>query len=151
MKGATNIKVYTNAYRDPLPKLVKGKAALAGDAGHLMLSTHGQGASTAIEDAMALEVLFSGNVMAEDVPNRLKLFEQLRLPRVSAVQTLSNKMMGPPEAMLEEARRYFDGRDLPGPGAKTFSQEYNDLFFLYDVAEAARALLESGKHEDLMK
>lgn len=144
-EGAEDIKVFTIMKRDPVPNLTRGRAVLVGDAGHLMLSTHGQGASQSIEDAAALEVLFnmqqsspsSENVVLE----RVQMFDDLRGPRVKATQTLSNKMMGPPEAMMEECRKYYDG-PLPSVKAQVFSDEYNDWFFKYDVGAKARGLLE---------
>jgi salicylate hydroxylase len=140
-EGATDVKVYNQMYREPLQGFVKGKAVLVGDAAHLMLPTHGQGASMAMEDAMALEVLMSGlkSASVEQVESRLAMFDKLRLPRVRAAQMMSNKMMGPPDKMIAGVRRYYDGK-IPGPSAKTFDDEFNDFFFLYDVAtEAAKA------------
>lgn len=140
-EGATDVKVYNNMWRDPLETFVNGRAVLIGDAAHLMLPTHGQGASMALEDAMALEVLCAGLQNSEKVSAQLSAFNQLRIPRVSAVQTMSNKMTGPPDQMINEIR-YFQG-SIPGPEAKTFSKEYNDFFFLYDVADEARKLVGS--------
>ncbi|KIX09445.1 uncharacterized protein Z518_00525 [Rhinocladiella mackenziei CBS 650.93] len=137
---ATEVKVYTQMWRDPIEKYSKGQAILVGDAGHLMLPTHGQGASMALEDAMALEVLFQDVKSPSDVRSRAQIFDKLRIPRVSAVQTMSNKMVGPPDKMMAEVKKYYDGQ-IPSPKAKTFSQEYNDFFFLYDIAEEAKKLI----------
>jgi salicylate hydroxylase len=137
--GATDIKVYTQMWRDPIEKFSAGRAVLTGDAGHLMLPTHGQGAAMALEDALALQVLFSGHVSSAEVPSRLQQFDQLRRPRVSAVQTMSNKMMGPPDKMISEIKRYYEG-DIPGPKDKTFSKAYNDFFFLYDIEAEAKKM-----------
>ncbi|ETI20751.1 hypothetical protein G647_07093 [Cladophialophora carrionii CBS 160.54] len=134
---ATDIKVYTQMWRDPIERFAKGRAVLVGDAAHLMLPTHGQGASMALEDAMALQVLFTGVESAAEVASKLQVFDRLRIPRVSAVQTMSNRMMGPPDKMIAEIKRYYGG-DIPGPKAKTFSNEYNDFFFLYDVENEAK-------------
>ncbi|KAG8165745.1 hypothetical protein KVR01_004297 [Diaporthe batatas] len=147
-EGARDINVFTIMRRDPVPNLTRGRAVLVGDAGHLMLSTHGQGASQAIEDAAALEVLFGstmqGSCLSEKlVLDRVQMFDDLRGPRVKATQTLSNKMMGPPEVMMEECRRYYDG-PLPSPKAQVFSEEYNDWFFKYDVGVEAKSLLEKS-------
>ncbi|KIW34416.1 uncharacterized protein PV07_01194 [Cladophialophora immunda] len=140
-EGATEIKVYTQMWRDPIENFARGRAVLIGDAGHLMLPTHGQGASMALEDALALQVLFGDVADSPDaVQSRLQQFDKLRLPRVSAVQTMSNKMMGPPDRMVAEVKKYYTG-PIPGPKAKTFSKEYNDFFFLYDVEDEARKLV----------
>jgi salicylate hydroxylase len=138
-EGAADVKVYNQMYRNPIETFVKGRAVLVGDAAHLMLPTHGQGASSAIEDAMALEVLLSG-VASERVVERLQLFNELRLPRVRAVQTFSNKMMGPPDKMIQEVKQYFSG-PIPAAGAKTFGPEFVDFFLSYDVKKAAEELL----------
>lgn len=144
-EGAEDIKVFTIMKRDPVPNLTRGRAILVGDAGHLMLSTHGQGASQAIEDAAALEVLFNFQQSIPSSENavldRVQMFGDLRGPRIKATQTLSNKMMGPPEAMMEECRKYYDG-PLPSLKAQVFSDEYNDWFFNYDVGVEAKDLLE---------
>ena len=143
-KDATEVKVYTQMWRDPLERLTRGRAVLVGDAGHLMLPTHGQGAAMAIEDAMAMEVLFEDMTDAGEIASRLKTFQVLRQPRVSAVQTMSNKMMGPPDKMASEVRRYWAG-PIPTPGSKTFGHEYNDFFFRYDVAEEAKAMMDGSR------
>lgn len=141
VSGATDVRVYNQMYRNPLPTFVKGRAVLVGDSGHFMLPTHGQGASMAIEDASALEVLFAG-VSQAAIESRLQLFNKLRLPRARAVQSMSNKLMGPPDKMIAEVRQFYDG-PIPPPGSKTFSPEFNDFFFLYDVEEEAQKLLRS--------
>jgi len=141
-EDASDVKVYTNMWRDPIETFTSARAVLIGDCGHLMLQTHGQGACMALEDAMALEVLFDGVDNPAEVQPQLTKFDELRRPRVGAVQTMSNKMMSPPDQVTTEVRRYYDG-PIPGPTAKTFSKEYNDFFFLYDVAEEARRLVDN--------
>jgi 2-polyprenyl-6-methoxyphenol hydroxylase-like FAD-dependent oxidoreductase len=146
-------------WRDPLPTFTRGKAVLIGDAAHLMLPTHGQGASMAMEDAVALEVIFSPTSPSDgptppssltvntDISSKLSLFNHLRLPRVRATQTLSNKMMGDPNTMLAEVGTYYADMDeqerpvLPTPASKTYSKAYNDFFFGYDVRREAERLV----------
>ncbi|KAH9891448.1 hypothetical protein F4778DRAFT_772959 [Xylariomycetidae sp. FL2044] len=143
-RDATDVKVYNLMSRDPYPTYQKGRAALVGDAAHLMLPTHAQGASMAIEDAAALGVLFSSNAAPADVPARLRLYDELRLPRARAAQIMSNMMAGPnnKDSMITEIRRYYgDSGSIPGRNAMTFSEEYNDFFFSYNVVEEARKLL----------
>ena len=138
-EGATDVKVYNQMYRNPLPTFAKGKAVLIGDAAHLMMPTHGQGASMAMEDAAALEALFVGATPSA-VASRLDLFDTLRLPRARAAQVMSNKMMGPPEKMNAEIRQYYE-EEIPPVGSKTFGAEFNDFFFAYDVKEEAEKLV----------
>jgi salicylate hydroxylase len=59
---------------------------LLGDACHPMLPFMGQGAAQAIEDAATLAACL-GKV--DDAPAALRLYEKLRLPRVSRLQAMS--------------------------------------------------------------
>ena len=74
--------LYTRA---PLEHVTGRRVALLGDAAHPLLVHGGQGAGQAIEDAVALGVLLR-SASSSDVPERLALYERLRLPRVTAVQ-----------------------------------------------------------------
>lgn len=141
-------------FRNAIPRFTNGKAVLVGDAAHFMLPSmsppevllaltipaHGQGASSSIEDAAALEVLLAG-ANSEDVPARLDLFQSLRHPRATATQAMSNYMMVGGPKMIEEARKYYDG-PLPPPSAKTFSQPFSDFFFRYDIFQEAKKVLQ---------
>lgn len=156
----SDLKVYNIMFREPLSTFVRGRAVLIGDAAHLMLPTHGQGASQAIEDAAALGVLFSPTAdstsptttSSAPVEKRLDQFNTLRRPRASATQLLSNKMTGDLSKMVDEVKTYFTDDDaaaagvrVPGADAKTFGPQYNDFFFGYDVRkEAAGALGRMG-------
>jgi FAD binding domain len=73
--------------RSPLPHWSVGRVTLLGDSCHPMLPFMGQGAAQAIEDAATLKgclLKFPG-----DVPAALRLYEQLRLPRASHLQGMS--------------------------------------------------------------
>jgi salicylate hydroxylase len=73
--------------RVPLSQWSVGRATLLGDSCHPMLPFMGQGAAQAIEDAATLKGCLLK--FESDVPSALKLYEQLRLPRASRLQGLS--------------------------------------------------------------
>ncbi len=75
-------------YREPGRHMVSRRVALIGDAAHPMLIHAGQGAGQAIEDAVALAVMLRG-ASGDKVPHRLRLYEELRLGRATAVQQAS--------------------------------------------------------------
>lgn len=77
-------------YREPLSHIVRGRIALLGDAAHPMLINAGQGAGQALEDAVAIATLLDG-ATPDTVEQRLRMYEQLRLPRATEVQTLSRR------------------------------------------------------------
>ena len=73
--------------RAPLPRWSVGRVTLLGDSCHPMLPFMGQGAAQAIEDAATLKSCLSK--FPNDVPAALRLYEQLRLPRASHLQGMS--------------------------------------------------------------
>ncbi|KAF7374584.1 FAD/NAD(P)-binding domain-containing protein [Mycena sanguinolenta] len=64
-----------------LPTWIRGRAALLGDAAHAPLPFLAQGAAMAIEDAGAIGCLFPAGTSLEDVPERLKAYQDLRKER----------------------------------------------------------------------
>lgn len=73
--------------RKPLPSLIKGSVALIGDAGHPMLPFFGQGASSAIEDAVVLARCFDASATPDEALDR---FNQARIERATLIQSESN-------------------------------------------------------------
>ncbi len=77
-------------YRDPLPRIAHGRIALVGDAAHPMTPHAGMGFGQAIEDGFALGVLLAGCQPA-DIPARLALYQELRLPRATFIQDVTRR------------------------------------------------------------
>jgi salicylate hydroxylase len=73
--------------RSPLPHWSVGRVTLLGDSCHPMLPFMGQGAAQAIEDVATLKGCLLK--FPDDVPAALRLYEQLRLPRASHLQGMS--------------------------------------------------------------
>jgi salicylate hydroxylase len=74
--------------RAPLPYWSTRRVTLMGDAAHPMVPHVGQGAGQSIEDAITLAVVLEG-CGPNDIADRLKLYETLRLARTSQVQALA--------------------------------------------------------------
>lgn len=85
-----------------------------------------------LEDAAALEVLMANLTSADDIPKRLRLFQQVRLPRDATTQLLSN-MRFYSSTDLEVAVREFYKGPLPPADAEAWSQPLRDFFYPYDV------------------
>ncbi|KAF8132198.1 hypothetical protein K438DRAFT_830770 [Mycena galopus ATCC 62051] len=64
-----------------LPTWILGRAALLGDAAHATLPMLGQGAGMAVEEAAALGCLLPAGTRREDIPARLKAYQDLRKQR----------------------------------------------------------------------
>jgi len=74
--------------RAPLPYWSTRRITLMGDAAHPMVPHVGQGAGQSIEDGFTLAVLLEG-CSADNVADRLKLYETIRRERTSKVQALA--------------------------------------------------------------
>jgi salicylate hydroxylase len=118
-------------YRDPLPHITSRRIALMGDAAHPMLPAAGSGAAQAIEDAFALAELLC-DCDAAKVPERLAIYEALRLPRASAVQGVA----------IHNAQ--FMHRTFPVEPGKTRPTESanTDWIANYDIVSEARQRLQ---------
>ena len=141
--GEKGIKVHHLYKRPPLNSFVRGKAVIIGDAAHVMMPTHAAGGAVAIESAATMEVLFRNFPsdtceLGEFVKSRLKLFDQLRIPRCNLTMLASNA--GPPwlkvPGVEEEIRKYYQG-PLPGKNAVSWGKEFREFLFCYDAFERA--------------
>ncbi|KAK2030009.1 FAD binding domain-containing protein [Colletotrichum zoysiae] len=72
-----------------------GRFVLIGDAAHAMLPCLAQGAAQAFEDAGVLGAIFSQSVGYDQIPDALRVFEEVRKPRASDIRrlTLNQKAM----------------------------------------------------------
>lgn len=75
--------------RKPMPHWSLGRVTLLGDACHAMLPFMAQGAAQAIEDGATLAACLA-QAGANEIPEALRHYEALRLPRASRVQSLSD-------------------------------------------------------------
>ena len=74
--------------RTPMAHWSIGRVTLLGDACHAMLPFMGQGAAQAIEDGAKLAACLA-HIEARHIPDALRRYEQLRLPRTARIQSLS--------------------------------------------------------------
>jgi salicylate hydroxylase len=72
--------------RAPLARWSAGRVTLLGDACHPMLPFLAQGAAQAIEDGATLAGVLS---KGDDIPDLLRRYEDLRLPRTARIQTVA--------------------------------------------------------------
>ena len=123
--------------RAPLPRWVRGRIVLLGDAAHPMLPFYAQGAGQAIEDAAALAVCLATGPW--DPRAALARYERVRLPRASRVQEASRGRIahhhlpdGPEQVARDTA---FAGED---------PLSHNDWLYGYDAEQAAAAATPAG-------
>ncbi|KAF7342964.1 FAD/NAD(P)-binding domain-containing protein [Mycena venus] len=84
-----------------LPTWIRGRTALLGDAAHATLPFMAQGAAMAVEEGGSLGCLFPTGTRPEDVPQRLKAYQDIRKQRGEFVRNesaeqLKNLMCGGP-------------------------------------------------------
>ena len=87
--------------------------ALLGDACHAVLPFGFSGASMAIEDGATISTLISPDIQLENIPGRLKLYEEIRRPRVSRVREVSrdtSKELETPE-MMRDYTKFLSSHD----------------------------------------
>ncbi|EAT85338.2 hypothetical protein SNOG_07872 [Parastagonospora nodorum SN15] len=84
-----SIKVWKLLDMDVIPSWTNKRLALLGDSAHPFLPHQGQGAGVAIEDAAALAVVLPMGTKPEEVAERLKLYQDIRMERANKIQEYS--------------------------------------------------------------
>ena len=140
---ATKPYLWTILCRDPIKTCVNGRVVAIGDACHPHLPHHGQGSSSAIEDAASLGVFLS-SANKTDVPSRLRSWQSFRLPRASTVQLISISFPAPLEQLEEQIRKDigYDGT-LP-ENVVSHDKSVQTWLFQYDVRKEAKRFLETS-------
>ncbi|KAE8373969.1 FAD/NAD(P)-binding domain-containing protein [Aspergillus bertholletiae] len=110
-----------------------GRFVLIGDAAHAILPCLAQGAAQAFEDAGVLGGIFSQWVGRDQIPDALRVFEEVRKPRASDVRrrTLDQKAMFALADGADQEER--DGKLRAGADYGLF-----EWLWGYDAAESGR-------------
>lgn len=132
-----SLKVWPLLDMDQLPTWINGRLALLGDAAHPFLPHQGQGGGIAIEDAASIAALLPRGISKEEVPERLKLYEQCRMERAHKIQ--------------EHTR--IAGRDLDDSSRSEFQMmEFTNYNFGHDEWHHSKDVLKRylwGKNPDV--
>ena len=107
---------------DDHPNWSFNHTTLLGDACHPVLPFGFSGASMAIEDGVTLSTLLAPEIGVGDIPGRLKLYEEIRRPRVSRVR--------------EASRDVAEGLET-----REFMRDYMSFLSSYDAVEHAKQVL----------
>ncbi|CEJ91921.1 hypothetical protein VHEMI07604 [[Torrubiella] hemipterigena] len=127
----------------PLPSWSHGKAVIIGDAAHPMLPLGAQGANQGIEDGAVLGHVLANANSAADIPQRLQLFDQLRVKRASRVQILSSIRYSNESLVREKLEPYMEpGMEVP---ESFHARAMHDTGF-DALAHCKRAMSEAGIH-----
>ncbi len=97
-KRAPDVALWQLRDIDPLPRWVRGRTILIGDAAHAMLPTQGQGASQSFEDAEALQAFLAdlpGSPTGQQVNGALLRAYEARHERASLIQKYSREQARP--------------------------------------------------------
>jgi salicylate hydroxylase len=86
LQAADNVSVWTLYDLPALDNWSSGRAALVGDAAHPLLPYAAQGGAQALEDAATLAVLLKPGISAEQVPEILQSYFDMRHERANWVQ-----------------------------------------------------------------
>ena len=98
---------------DQIPTCSRNHTVLIGDACHPVLPHGFSGASMAIEDAVTLSAFLEKDVNMEELPGLLKLYENVRNPRVAGVRDSARQRLTgmPPKEELERYKAFLQDHD----------------------------------------
>ncbi|KAJ3535313.1 hypothetical protein NM208_g7183 [Fusarium decemcellulare] len=94
-RAAPDVALWQLRDIDPLPRWVRGRTILIGDAAHAMLPTQGQGASQSFEDAEALQAFLSEVESRDQVGAALDRVFAARYDRATLIQKFSREQAKP--------------------------------------------------------
>jgi 2-polyprenyl-6-methoxyphenol hydroxylase-like FAD-dependent oxidoreductase len=122
---ADTLKVYPLFDMEALPAFVNDRLALIGDAAHPFTPHLAQGGAMAIEDAVSLGVMLPLGTTPNEIPERLKLYNEARYERASTIQNYSRivgrdgvkrtyiAIMRMPDTKRESSARLYRSRTQP--------------------------------------
>ncbi|KAM0237819.1 hypothetical protein ACHAP5_008888 [Fusarium lateritium] len=139
-KLTSNLSVHKIFRREPLDTYTRGKAVIIGDAAHPMQPTHAQGAVIAIEEAAALEALFSNTQDPAQVTERLELYNDILKRRIHVTQLLSDAQPGVPGEFRQRADDIW-GEGLFSVTDMNFTKPVMDFFYRWDVKKEAKDVI----------
>jgi 2-polyprenyl-6-methoxyphenol hydroxylase-like FAD-dependent oxidoreductase len=116
--------------RVPLAHWSAGRVTLLGDACHPMLPFMAQGAAQALEDGAALTACLT---QEPDVPEALRRYEAVRLPRASRIQALST--LNKTRFHLPDGREQQERDELMASGSTDFSIKAVEWIYGHDASE----------------
>ncbi|GAA2292254.1 FAD-dependent monooxygenase [Streptomyces atrovirens] len=139
VSAVTEVNRWALYDREPLRRWTRGPVTLLGDAAHPMLPHHGQGASQALEDAVALaHALRHG-------PRGLARYEAVRRAHTTRVQ------LGSRGGGSLRMSRASSGRQARKDGGRAMSGLLGDVAWIhrYDVASALESPVEDSPIESV--
>ncbi|KAJ5732211.1 hypothetical protein N7493_003692 [Penicillium malachiteum] len=87
VRRTTLIEPFPVIDQEPLPTYVKGQTMLIGDAAHAMSPYQAQATNQALEDVEGFNVLLADASSRDSIPVLLKLWDSIRRPHASVVQS----------------------------------------------------------------
>jgi salicylate hydroxylase len=125
MADPDGFRVWKLLDMDETPTWSRQNTVLLGDACHPVSPFGFSGASMAIEDALTLKTLLPADARPEDVPKRLKLYEEIRKPRVGRVRHTSREIAQGKETkdMIVEYRRFLSEHDAVAHADQVLQKE----------------------------